>query len=353
MNQLLQGLFDGVALGAQYSVIVVGFVVIYRATGIINFAQGGFVLIGAYVTYNISQTWGWNFYLALLMSMLVTAAISIVMQRILLQWVLREVVGMALWLVLWALLYFNGWGHAPAVAVSLLVGLVGFGVTRRIEQHRGSGQARELPIFGSIMVTIGLLYVIKQVVPSIWGFAELNMGDPWGLNVTRVGGLVLSHAKLWTIGLTVTALVAFFAVNRYTKIGVAMRATHFDHEAAVAQGISLKVVFAVAFGIAGAVAALAGTTAGAGIAQLTTNLDLIVFLAFPAMILGGFDSPGGAVLGGIIIGVVQNLTKVYQPEWDLNWLGVGFDRVTVYIVMLIVLMIRPYGLFGTREVHRV
>ena len=100
-------------------------------------------------------------------------------------------------------------------------------------------------------------------------------------------------------------------------------------------------------------AALAGTTEGAGIAQLTPNLDLIVFLAFPAMILGGFDSPGGAVLGGIVIGIVQNLTKVYQPEWDLQWLGIGFDRVAVFIVMLVVLMVRPYGLFGTREVHRV
>ena len=353
MIQLLQGLFDGVAMGAQYSVIVLGFVVIYRATGIINFAQGGFVLIGAYVTYNVSQTWGWNFYLALLVSILVTAGVSMVVQRILLQWVLRETVGVALLLVLWAVLYFNGWGHVPAVATAAVVGLIGYGVTRRIEQHLGTGQTKELPVFGSIMVTIGLLFVIKQIVPSIWGFSELNMGDPWGLNVTKVGGLVLSHAKLWTIGLMTAALVAFFAVNRYTKIGVAMRATHFDHEAAVAQGISLRVVFAVAFGIAGGVAALAGTTAGAGIAQLTPNLDLVVFFAFPAMILGGFDSPGGAVLGGVIIGIVQNLTKVYQPEWDLQWLGVGFDRVAVYIVMLLVLMVRPYGLFGTKEVHRV
>ena len=148
-------------------------------------------------------------------------------------------------------------------------------------------------------------------------------------------------------------MFSLFLFFRYTKIGIAMRAAHFDHEAAFAQGISLKVVFATAFGIAGAVAALAGTVTGVGIAQLTPNMDLIVFLAFPAMILGGFDSPGGAVIGGVIVGIIQNLTKVYQPEWDLHWLGVGFDRVMVFIVMLVILMIRPYGLFGTKEVHRV
>ena len=88
MIQFLQGLFDGAALGAQYSLLVLGFVVIYRATGIINFAQGGLVLVGAFMTYNVSQTWGWNFYLALFVSMLVTAAIGVLMQRLLLQWVL-------------------------------------------------------------------------------------------------------------------------------------------------------------------------------------------------------------------------------------------------------------------------
>ncbi len=238
MNQFLQGFFDGTALGAQYAVIVLGFVVIYRATGIINFAQGGFVLIGAYLTYNASHGWGWNFYLALLFSMLATAVIGLVVQRVLLQWVLRETVGGGLWLVGWAVLRYNDWDHLPALAVAALVGVAGYLLVQRIEVRRGTGQARELPVFGSIMVTIGLLYVIKQIVPSIWGFTELSMYDPWGLEVVKVGDIVMSHAKLWTIGLTAAALLAFFAVNRYTKIGVAMRATHFDHEAAVAQGAS-------------------------------------------------------------------------------------------------------------------
>ena len=353
MTQLLQGLFDGAALGSQYALIVLGFVVIYRATGIINFAQGGFVLVGAYLTFNVSQTWGWNFYLSIAVSMILTAGLGVLVQRFLLQRVLRELVGVLATLLSWAVLAYNGWSHVAGFLTGLVVGLAAYALTRGVEKKYGSGQVGELPIFGSIMVTIGLLFVIKQTVPSIWGFAELNMGDPWGINAVRSGDLVFAHTKLWTLGLATAALLAFFAINRFTKVGVAMRAAHFDHEAAIAQGISLKLVYAVAFGIAGAVAALAGATVGAGFASLTPNLDLIVFLAFPAMILGGFDSPGGAVFGGLVIGVIQNLVKVYQPEWDLDFLGVGFDRVAVYLVMLVILMVRPYGLFGTEEVHRI
>ena len=353
MDQLLQGMFDGVALGARYSLIVLGFVIIYRATGIINFAHGGFLLIGGFLTYNFSQTWGWNFYLSLLLSMIVTAIISVLIQLILLHRSLKEISATIFCLISWSIFSYNGNSHFISLFLGILIGVCVYFLARRLEISFGSGQPNELPVFGSIIVTIGILFVIKQVVPSIWGFTELNMGDPWALNVIRVGDLVFTHAKLWTMALTTSALLGFFFINRYTKIGIAMRAAHFDHEAAFAQGISLKIVFATAFGIAGAVAALAGTVTGVGIASLTPNLDLIVFLAFPAMILGGFDSPGGAVLGGIIVGVIQNLTKVYQAEWDLNWLGVGFDRVMVFIVMLVILMIRPYGLFGTKEVHRV
>ena len=353
MDQLLQGIFDGVALGARYSLIVLGFVVIYRATGIINFAQGGFLLIGAFLTYNFSQTWGWNFYLSLLLSMIATAIIAILIQLLLLHRSLKEISGGVFCLISWSVFFYNGNSHLTSLILGIFVGASVYFLVKKFENRFGASQSNDLPIFGSIIVTIGILFVIKQVVPSIWGFAEKNMGDPWGFKIVKVGDLVFTHAKLWTIALTAIALSGFFLVNRFTKIGIAMRAAHFDHEAAFAQGISLKVVFATAFGIAGAVAALAGTATGVGIAQLTPNMDLIVFLAFPAMILGGFDSPGGAVIGGIIVGIIQNLTKVYQPEWDLDWLGVGFDRVMVFIVMLIILMIRPYGLFGNKEVHRV
>ena len=111
MDQLLQGIFDGIALGARYSLIVLGFVVIYRATGIINFAQGGFLLIGAFLTYNFSQTWGWNFYLSLLLSMIVTAMIAVLIQLLLLHRSLKEISAGVFCLIFWSIFFYNGNSH--------------------------------------------------------------------------------------------------------------------------------------------------------------------------------------------------------------------------------------------------
>jgi branched-chain amino acid transport system permease protein len=142
---------------------------------------------------------------------------------------------------------------------------------------------------------------------------------------------------------------------QYTKIGVAMRATAVDQEAALAQGISVRRVFALSWAIAGAVAVVAGMmlAGGAGPAPgLSINLGLIALRAFPAIILGGLDSPGGAVVGGLTIGVAQVMTGGYISS-NVDVLGPEFADVVPYIIMLAVLLVRPYGLFGTREVRRV
>ena len=225
--------------------IVLGFVVIYRATGIINFAQGGFLLIGAFLTYNFSQTWGWNFYLSLFLSMIVTSIIAILIQLLLLHRSLKEITAGGFCLLIWSVSFYNGNTHLVSLIIGLIAGVFIYFLVRGLEIRFGSSQSNELPIFGSIIVTIGILFVIKQVVPSIWGFAEINMGDPWGFKIIKAGDLVFTHAKLWTIALTAIALLGFFLVNRYTKIGIAMRAAHFDHEAAFAQGISLNVDFSI------------------------------------------------------------------------------------------------------------
>ncbi|MCY3849652.1 MAG: branched-chain amino acid ABC transporter permease [Acidimicrobiaceae bacterium] len=360
MTTFWQATFDGVALGSLYALIVLGFVVIYRATGIINFAQGGALLLGAYITYNVSTSWGWNYHVGIVLSVLVCAGFNVLLQRAMLQRVFREVVGISAGLLGWATLFYNGTTHLVGLSGGVAIGLLGWFATARIEARYGDKGPSELPLFGAIMVTIGVLFIVKQVVASIWGFAELSVDDPWELSTSRVGGLVLQHSKLAAIAMAVLALGVFFLVDRYSRIGVAMRATHFDHEAAIAQGISTKIVFATAFAVAGGAAALAGTAATAGPELITPNLDFVVFLAFPAMILGGLDSPAGAVAGGLLVGWIQNLVKTYvatTPEWfpieDLDWLGAGFERVAIFVVMIIVLMVRPYGLLGTEEVRRV
>jgi branched-chain amino acid transport system permease protein len=297
-TELLQNLFSGVALGCKYALVALGFVIVFKATGVINFAQASFVLVGGYLTYNASQTWGFNFYVALLMSMAGGALLGILLEAL----VLRRMVG-----------------EAP---------------------------------FTLVMVTIGLLFIIDNVVTAIWGPDNKNLGDPWGLDVREVGDVIVAVKDIWTIAFTALVLAAFFLFFRYSTLGLAMRATALDQEAAMAQGISARRVHQMSWGIAGLVAALAGATLSAGNAALQPSVGLIALVAFPAMILGGLDSPLGAVVGGLIIGLVQQLTALYGPEY-LEWAGNSFELVTPYLVMIVILLVRPYGLFGTKEVRRV
>lgn len=298
MTEFLEFCFQGVAIGSRYALVALGFVVIYRATGVINFAQGGFVLLGAYLTYNANVTWDLPFAVAVLLAILGGAIVGALVEML----ILRRMVGQ--------------------------------------------------PVFAVIMITIGLLFVIEQATTSIWGFDNLNLGDPWGIDNTEVGGVVMPLRDLWTIGLVAAVLAGFFVYFRRSTMGIAMRATALDQEAAMAQGISVRRVFAVSWAIAGAVAALAGMSLATGSAAVRPSISLFALLAFPAIILGGFDSPGGAVLGGIVIGIVQQLTAGYAPEYA-PWLGNNFHLVMPYVVMVLILMVRPYGLFGTPEVERV
>lgn len=297
-NDVLETFVSGIAVGCKYALVALGFVIIFKATGVINFAQASFVLVGAYLTYNVSQTWGANFYVALLAAMAAGFVLGVVLEELL----LRRLIG-----------------EAP---------------------------------FTMIMLTIGILYVIDNVVTAVWGPDNLNLGDPWGIRTVEGGGITVAVRDLWTMGLTAAVLAAFFLFFRYSKLGLAMRATAIDQEVALAQGISARSVFMVSWGIAGAVAALAGATLAAGNVALQPGVGLIALVAFPAMILGGLESPLGAVVGGLIIGLVQQFTSLLAPEY-FDWVGPSFEQVSPYLVMVVILLVRPYGLFGTKEVRRV
>jgi branched-chain amino acid transport system permease protein len=208
------------------------------------------------------------------------------------------------------------------------------------------------PVFAVIMITIGLLFILEQVVTTVWGYDSLNLADPWGVDTVRAGDVVMSVRDLWTLGLAAAVLAGFFAFFRLSKLGVAMRATALDPEAALAQGISARRVFAVSWAISAALAALAGVTLASGPAALSPGIGAIALVAFPAMIVGGLDSPIGAVVGGIIIGLTQALTAGYQEDL-FPWAGDNFGAVMPYLVMILILLVRPYGLFGTKEVRRV
>jgi branched-chain amino acid transport system permease protein len=298
MSEFLQLCFNGLALGARYALVALGFVIIYRATGVINFAQGALVALGAYLTYAFANGAELPFALAVLLAVVCSAFFGAGLERT----VLRKMVGE--------------------------------------------------PVFAVIMITIGLLFIIEQAITAIWGFDALNLADPWGVRTTEIGGVVMSVRDLWTLGIAAAIVGGFFAFFRYSKLGVAMRATAFDAEAALAQGISARQVYAVSWAISAGLAALAGVTLASGAAALTPTIGAVALVAFPAMIVGGLDSPVGAVLGGFIIGLTQALTAGYQQD-IAPWLGDNFAAVMPYVVMILILLVRPYGLFGTREVRRV
>ena len=243
VTEFLQLCFAGTALGARYALVALGFVIIYRATGVINFAQGGLLLLGAYLSYAFANSAALPFVLAVVLAVACAGAIGASVERV----VLRRMIGQ--------------------------------------------------PVFAVIMITIGLLFIIQQTVTSIWGYDTLNLNDPWGVDTTKVGGVVMAEKDLWTIGLAAAVLAGFFVFFRYSKLGVAMRAVAFDPEAALAQGISARRVFAVSWGISASLAAIAGVTLASGPAALSPGIDTIALIAFPAMIVGGLDSPHGRRAG--------------------------------------------------------
>ncbi|GAB3480637.1 branched-chain amino acid ABC transporter permease [Amycolatopsis cihanbeyliensis] len=297
MTTFLQNCFAGLALGSTYALVALGFVVIYKSTGVINFAQGGLLALGAYLGYTFAEDLAMAFALAVLLCCASAALVGAGFERL----VLRRMVGR--------------------------------------------------PPFAVIMITIGLLFVLEPLITAIWGFRNKQVPNPWNIRTVEAGGLVFGVRDLWTIGLTVAVVLAFFLFFRYSSLGLAMRATAFDPEAALAQGISARRVYAVSWAIAAALAALAGITMAAGPGGLSPSIGFIALAAFPAMILGGLDSPAGAVLGGLVIGLAEALTRGYQQHLA-GWAGDNVSVIVPYLLMIVILLIRPYGLLGTREVRR-
>jgi branched-chain amino acid transport system permease protein len=190
---------------------------------------------------------------------------------------------------------------------------------------------------------------VQPLVEAAWGSDTLNLGDPWGLNRIVVGGVSITQRDLWAIGVSVAVLGIVFFVFARTRIGLAMRAAASDPEAATAQGISPKLAQGVSWALAGGLAALAGvllaTAVGGGVRP---GLAAVAFAALPAIYLGGVGSPAGAVVGGLTIGLTQQWAAGYAPAI----FGQGFSAVFPYLVMVLVLLVRPQGLFGAKTVSR-
>ncbi|WP_194411223.1 branched-chain amino acid ABC transporter permease [Microbacterium cremeum] len=312
MTTLLSSLATGLGQGAVYALIAVGFVIIYRATGVLNFAQPALLILGTFATSVLATQLGLPFFAAVPAAMLVIALLSAGIER---------------------------------VAIRPMVGR---------------------PAFSAAIVTVGLFIVLLVVAFRLFDSKPRTVGDPWQLRTICLGGTATesfgvagctggvqiyeSAIARFVISLAVIGLLGWWLTR--SKLGLAMRATSLDQETALAQGISVGRMFSISWAIGGGLAALAGALLAANGSVVQATDALFALVALPAIIIGGLDSLKGAVAGGLIVGVAMALTKTYQPV-VAPWLGTNFDNVVPYLLMIVVLLIRPYGIFGTREVQRV
>ena len=285
--QVLQLLVSGIAQGCIYGLIALGFVLIYKATETVSFAQGDLMMLGAFGGL---------------------AAMTLL--------------GMPFWL------------SVPAAIGAMAV----FGVfAERLVIRPILGQ----PAFAIVMLTIGIGYVARgliTMVPNI-GTETHALPVPYKDMVVQTGGLVLAVEQLVVIGATALLCAGLFVLFRFSKIGIAMQAASQNQLAAYYMGIPVQRLNGLVWGLAAAVAAIAGLLL-APITFVHANMGFIGLKAFPAAVVGGFGSLPGAIVGGLIIGVVESFSGFYLPE--------GFKDIMAYVVVLLMLMIRPNGLFGEK-----
>ena len=295
MSLLLQLLAAGVVTGCIYALSALGFVLIYKSSRVINFAHGQLIAVGAFIALALTQR-GLNFWLAAIVALIATFFLGMLIER----FFLRRMVGQ--------------------------------------------------PIISVIMVTIGLASVLDGVM-YLTPYASSNNSYPVQFGGTlKLGFVSLSTAEIFAVIATLIFLGGFTYFFNRSTLGVSMRAVSDDQMAAQSVGTSVQRVFALAWAAAGLSAAAAGLILGLKSGLSLAGLAGIGLKVFPVVILGGLDSVLGAVVGGIIIGVVENLASGYL---DTLVPGGGTGAVLPFVVLLMVLLVKPYGLFGTREIERV
>lgn len=296
MTTFLSLLINGIAQGAIYALVALGFVIIFKASEILNFAHGALLLFGAYIVARTHESLG--FLGACLLGIAATALLAVVLDR----------------------------------------GLFSF--------VRGSTVA------SVTIMTLGLDLLIYTDIARRIGSDLHVLGHPWGNGVVSVGELTISENRLITIAVAAVVIGLFFVAFRFSNWGVALRATAEDAEAASLMGIRRLRVSASAWALAGALATIAGIfLAGSPAPGLSPSIHTVALAAFPAAILGGLDSTGGALLGGLIIGIAQSMVAGYSDLF--SFLGGGAGTMVPYVIMFLILLVRPSGLFGTRELTRV
>ena len=295
MDLLIQLLVNGLIVGTLYGVVAMCFVLIYKSTQVVNFAQGEFLMVGAWTCWWLLTEFQMPFVLGFLMTLAFMCVFGILLQVI----VLRPLIGE--------------------------------------------------PIISVIMVTIGLATFFRAAMNWIFGVSAERFPQVFETETINIGGLNVQSVYVMSFVISIGIMIAFFYFFKFTRHGLAMRATAFDQQVAQSLGISVKTTFAMAWAISAVVSGVAGVVIGM-VNAVSNSLAFIGIKVFPAVIVGGLDSIVGAVVGGILIGLLENTAEFV----DGQYLEIGnMYSIAPFYVLIIILMIKPYGLFGTEDIERV
>jgi branched-chain amino acid transport system permease protein len=295
MEFFLQLVLNGLVIGSIYALVGLGFVIIYKSSSILNFAQGELLMLGAYVCLAIFTTYKVPFVAAFVLTLGFSVVLGVLMERALLRPMIGE------------------------------------------------------PVISVIMITLGLASMLKAIVQGIWGTDIRPYPEIFPTRPVQIGPLPVSQGYLYSV-LSVAVLLAVFSVFfKFSRAGIAMRATAFSQQVALSMGISVKRIFALAWSIATVVSAVGGVLLGGIRGGVDGHVALFGLKVIPVVILGGLDSVLGAIVGGFIMGVLENLAGGYlDPVF-----GGGVKEVAPFIALVAILAVKPYGLFGKVKIERV
>ncbi len=295
VNFFLQLVINGLVVGSVYALVALGFVIIFKSTSVVNFAQGEFLLLGAYISLAVVGQYNMPFWVAVIITLLFSIALGMLIERL----ILRPMIGE--------------------------------------------------PVISVIMVTLGLSSVLKAVVQGIWGTDTRPFPEIFPSTPVQIGPLPVSQGYIYSVVCVALLLLLFTLFFKYSREGIAMRATAFSQQVAQSMGISVRRMFALAWAIAAVVSAIGGILLGGVRGGVDAALASIGLKVIPVVILGGLDSIIGAIVGGLLVGVLENLAGGYlDPIF-----GGGVKEVAPFVVLVLILMIKPYGLFGKVHIDRV
>lgn len=288
----MQILLSGLSMGSIYALIALGFVLIYKSTSILNLAQGEFLMVGAYICLSMTLDFGLNLVASFMLTMVFSIILGLAVERL----ALRPLIGE--------------------------------------------------PIISVIMVTLGLTYILRGIVIMLWG-NDIRQFNIFPEEPIDIWGVKLTYLYVWSMGISLILLTFFAIFFKYARTGIFLRAVADHQTASQSMGISVRRAFAISWCIAAVVSSIGGILVG-NIGGVGVGLSYIGLKVLPAVIFGGLDSILGAIIGGLVVGILEFLSAGYLDPYIP-----AINEVFPFIVLVLVLMIKPYGLFGIEEIERV